>query len=353
MRINRQDMDEACQALQLPAHTSAALWQKLQERQLNRAHFSFTHILYYFGGLMAIFAMTLFMTLGWESFGGWGICLLALLYIAGGLALAHYLLQHKRLPIPAGILATLAICLVPLAVFGAQMALGYWQEDTHYRDYHRLVDWRWLGMELTTLAAAAIALWWFRLPFMMMPVAVTLWYLSMDLTPWLLQLEDAGNWELHWELRRWVSLYMGLLILLLALWIDLRNRSQQDFSFWLYLFGLLAFWGALSSMESDSQLSKFIYFCLNVGLILFGALVVRRLFVVFGGLGSFGYLAYLAYDVFANSTLFPFILSGLGLGLVYLGVQWQRHEVALRQRLVSLLPANLANQLEALQLKRH
>ena len=34
--------------------------------------FSFVHVLYYLGGMIAIGAMTLFMTLGWTALGGWG-----------------------------------------------------------------------------------------------------------------------------------------------------------------------------------------------------------------------------------------------------------------------------------------
>ena len=78
-----------------------------------------------------------------------------------------------------------AAALVPLAVYGLQNLLGWWPEGEAARDYHRHIDGRWLMMELATLAAGAVMLWRFRLPFLVMPVAVTLWYLSMDLAPLL------------------------------------------------------------------------------------------------------------------------------------------------------------------------
>jgi len=146
--------------------------------------FKFTHVLYYLGGMIAIGAMTLFMTLGWERFGGGGLLAIALAYLAGLWAVTHWLLYTKRLPIPAGITATLA--LVPMAVYGLQLLLGLWpDEKTPLREYHRIVDWRWLLMELATLAVAAVALWRWRLPFLVMPVALTLWYISMDLVAML------------------------------------------------------------------------------------------------------------------------------------------------------------------------
>ena len=81
-------------------------------------------------------------------------------------------------------------------------------------------------------------LWRYRLPFLVMPIAVTLWYMSMDLTPYLFGEADAT-----WELRKRVSLWFGLLIVLLAFWVDIRTRHDKDYAFWLYLFGVVAFWG--------------------------------------------------------------------------------------------------------------
>ena len=38
-------------------------------------------------------------------------------------------------------------------------------------------------MEMATIAAGVIALWFFRFPFLTAPTAFVLWYVSMDLTP--------------------------------------------------------------------------------------------------------------------------------------------------------------------------
>ncbi|NIS64150.1 MAG: DUF2157 domain-containing protein, partial [Gemmatimonadales bacterium] len=67
------------------------------------------------------------------------------------------------------------------------------------------------------------------------------------------------------------------------------------------------FWGGLSSMESDSELSKFLYLCINLVMIAVGATLSRRVFAVFGGLGVAGYLGHLAYNVFKDSLMFPFM----------------------------------------------
>lgn len=341
MKLNRPLLDEAVRRGLVSDAQGEALWDFLSERAADTPSFRFTHILYYLGGLLAIGAMTLFMTLGWERFGGWGLFFIALLYAGAGLWATEHLLHRQRLPIPAGIVAAFVVVLTPLAVYGLQSALGWWAEGRVYRDYHTYIDWRWLLMELATLAVAAVMLWRYRLPFLVMPVAATLWYLSMDLTPFLF-----GDADITWELRKFVSLWFGLLIALLAFWVDVRTRHAKDYAFWLYLFGVLAFWGGLSLMRSDDELGKFLYFCINLLMIVVGAILSRRVFAVFGGLGAAGYVGYLAYNVFRDSIVFPFVLTAIGFAVIWLGIVWQRREQEVTARLRGLLPVPLRELVE-------
>lgn len=335
MHVNRHHLEDAvAQGLISDAQVEPLL-QFLSARNQDTPSFRAAHILYYFGGLIAIGAMSLFMNLGWEMFGGWGIFFLTLAYCGLGLRLTEYFLT-QQLSIPAGISATFVVVLTPLAVFGLQSALGWWAGERHYQDYHHYIDWRWMMMELATLATGAVLLWRYRQPFLMMPIAVTLWYMSMDLAVYL-----AIDMEYSWELRKLVSLYFGLLIVLLAFWVDVRTRHEKDYAFWLYLFGVIAFWGGLSLMRSDSELNKFLYLCINLAMIGVGATLSRRVFAVFGGLGAAGYLGYLAHHVFKDSLVFPFALTLIGLGVIYLGIVWQRHEAVISQRLRSQLPLAL------------
>lgn len=79
-------------------------------------------------------------------------------------------------------------------------------------------------MEFGTLAIGAVLLWRYRFPFMLMPIAVTLWYMSMDLVPYLLGQERVYDWEI----RKFISLWFGLAMTLLAFWVDLRSRFSRD-----------------------------------------------------------------------------------------------------------------------------
>jgi hypothetical protein len=340
--MKRYELDKAVQAGIITTQQADRLMAFYAEHTTETPRFSFVHVLYYLGGMIAIGAMSLFMTLGWASLGGWGGFVNAIFYAILALALTHWFLERKGLQIPAGIMATLAVVMVPLAIFGAQQALGYWDMDKPFRHYHQYIDGRWMMMEFATLAVAAILLWRYRFPFMLMPVAATLWYMSMDLVPLLI----TDNWQ-DWEIRKLVSLYFGLLFVGLAFWVDIRSRHSKDYAFWLYLFGVITFWGGLSSMNSGSEWGKLIYCLINVGMILLGAILGRRVFAVFGGLGVAGYLGYLAGQVFKDSLMFPFALSLIGLIIIGLGVLWQRREAQWSAHLRALLPTALRELLQA------
>ena len=293
------------------------------------------HVLYYLGGLIAIGAMTLFMTLGWEAFGGWGIVTICVAYAGLGLMLTTYL-QGRNYPIPAGVSAAFVVCLTPLALYGLQHALGLWPDDTQYPAYHRLIAWHWLSMELGTLLVGAVILWWYRYPFVMLPIAVTLWYLAMDIT--LLFVGKHPSFAFQAD----ISLCVGLGMLLLAGWVDWRSRSSADYAFWLYLFGVLAFWGGITAQTPTGELARFLYSVVNIALIGIGTLLARRVFVVFGALGVSLYLGHLAWDIFQDSWLFPMVLTAIGFGIVALGILWQKHEHAMTAGAQTVLGAALA-----------
>ena len=343
MELKRRQLDEAVAHGLISAAQADGLWAFLSEQAQEKPDLRLTHVLYYLGGLIAIGAMTLFMGLGWERFGGWGLFGIALAYACAGLWLTRHWLE-RGLKLPAGIAAAFVVALTPLAIYGLQIALGAWPQGMHYRDYHHLVDWRWLLMELATLAVGAVMLWRHPLPFLVMPVAVTLWYLGMDLTPFLFGTDDP---KLNWEHRKLVSLLFGAAMLALAFWVDVRSRHDLDYAFWLYLFGVMSFWGGLSLMGSGSELGRFGYFCVNLALIGVAALLNRRVFAVFGGLGAASYLGYLAWNLFRDSWAFPFVLTAIGLSVVWLGIVWQRHEPAFSARLRAHLPLPLRELLEA------
>lgn len=347
MQVTRAIIDEAAAQGLLKANDTEGLWKFLVERQQEAPTFKAGHVLYYLGAMIAIGAMTLFMTLGWQRFGGFGLLLISAAYGAAALALTEYLLRSRKLVTPAGIMAALAVVMVPLGIYALQHLLGFWTtaggSETAYRDYHTHIDWRWVVMELATLLAGALALWRYRLPFIVLPVAVTLWYMSMDLAPLLLGVGSASVFSYE---RKLISVVFGIGMTLLAFYVDLRSRHGRDFAFWLYVFGVLTFWGGLTMMESDSELSKALYCVINLAMIAAGAALSRRVFAVFGGLGVALYLGHLSHTIFRDSMLFPVALTAIGLAVIAGGIYWQRHEAVIGRRLRSCMPLPVRSLLE-------
>jgi hypothetical protein len=328
MNVSQDDLRKAAISSGFSTDQADLLWRALQSTPsvAEKPKFDVTHVAYYLGTLIVIGAMGWFMNKAWEEFGGGGIFAIASCY-AVCFVLAGRTLWKQDLRIPGGLLITIAVCMAPLAVYGLERWTGFWpaNDPGEYVNFHPYINGSWLLMEATTVVAGLIALRFWHFPFLTAPIAYALWYMSMDLV------ELFGNHQgMVWEEKQIVSSVFGGVMLLVAYLVDLRGKSD-DFAFWGCLFGLMAFWGGLSSMDSDSELGKFIYCLINLGLIFCSLVLKRRTFIIFGALGLFGYLGHLAYRVFADSILFPFVLSLLGIGIIFLGVQYKRNRKMIAQ----------------------
>ena len=336
MQVLKKDLDWAVSQGLLSTGQSEALWNALESRDASRPRFDLAHVMYYFGALIVISAMGCFMTLGWETLGGGGILLASLVYALCFVLAGRTLWFKQDLVIPGGLLFTMAVCMTPLAVYGFERLMGMWPQGNPgtYRDFHVWVKGSWFFMEVATILAALAALRFVRFPFLTFPIAFCLWYMSMDLTPLLF-----GRPEFTWNERLWVSACFGLVMLLVSFLVD--RRTKEDYAFWGYLFGMLAFWFGLSLMENGSELSKFLYCLVNLGMMLLSVLLQRRVFIIFGSLGVFGYFGYLSYHVFQDSLLFPVALSFIGILVIFLGIKYQRNRTSIERFILARVPPSV------------
>jgi hypothetical protein len=338
MNLSREDLSWAAREGVISTEQVDRLWQKLQERDTGstKSKFDVANVAYYFGALIVMSAMGWLMNLGWEQFGGTGIFLIASCYAVLFVLAGKTLWYKEKLTIPGGLLFTLAVWMTPLAIYGLEQATGIWPQGApaNFQSYHIWIKGSWILMEVGTIVAGLVALKFIRFPFLTFPIAFSLWYMSMDLTPLL-----VGKPEFSWQDRLWVSLCFGLLMLLVTYLID--GRTREDYAFWGYLFGVMAFWGGMSLMDSGSELKKVLYCLINVGLVFLAVFLRRRVFVVFGAFGVLGYLGHLSYYVFKDSFLFPMVLTILGLAVISLGVQYQRHRDRFEEAVLAVIPVSV------------
>jgi hypothetical protein len=300
--------------------------------------FDVVHLLWYAGTLIVISAMGLFSTLAFSAIGGGALTATAVIYAALFGSAGHYLWHTKKLRMPGGLLIAIAVSMAPLSVYGVQDAFGLWSQFGKPGTVHDFYVWikgSWIFMELATIAAALIALWFYRFAFIVLLIAVALWFMSMDIVPWI-----TGSKFGDWETSRRVSVWFGLGILVMAVIVNLRQRSG-DFAFWLYLFGVLTFWGGITATSNGTALDKALYCALSVGFLLIAVLLARRVFAVFGTIGIAIYLGDLAEKLFKDSLLFPFALSAIGIAIIALGLYFNRHQDAITDFVEARLPQPL------------
>lgn len=307
-------------------------WERLEKEPASP---SLIKYLYYFGAMIVIGSMSWFMTLGWAFFGGGGMLLIAAGYAVIFALLGSWLWNKEGMRVPGGLLITIAVCMVPLAVYGLQTYFHLWPEQgENYPDFYRYIDANWVLMEVATILAGALALAFFPFPFLTAPIAFAAWFLSMDIAP----LFFKQNLEI--VQRGWVSIFFGIAMLAIAYFLDLKKKG--GYAFWSYLFGTLSFWGGLSAVFWDKGEGMLvIYLILNLLMMGVGVLLRRNVLVIFGAIGTFAYLSHLAYDIFKDSILFPFTLTGIGLAVILLGILYQKNVVRIETFLLNKLPGGI------------
>lgn len=276
--------------------------------------------IYYFGAVLILSAFGWFLGSQWASLGNGGVLAVSVLYAVLFGYIAKFLIEQESYPVAGGLLATCAVGMTPLIVYSLEALLGLWpsRDPGGYHGYYVWVNGSWIVIELATVAASALAARRVRFPFLVMPAAIALWFLSMD------GAEILFGRSLEWATRSQVSIVSGALFLAGGR-VSEKNSGGVDFAFWIYLAGLLAFWGGLTSLPDSGEFGKLLYAGVNVALIAAGLYLNRRTFAVFGSMGVFGYIGHLAWSLFKDSPLFPIALAMTGLAMILLTVAFQKN----------------------------
>ncbi|MFA8451847.1 MAG: hypothetical protein ACEPOW_14225 [Bacteroidales bacterium] len=334
IQISKNDLNELFKNGIIEEKQIESIWDFLLSKADSKPSFTGLNVAYYFGALIIISAMTWFATEAFAKYNSAGLFFVGVLYFIMLFLYGRKLYKVKQTQVPGGLLLTSAVFMVPLIVFSIQDYLDLWGFETpgHYRDYYIWIKSGWFFMEVTAIIVGLLFIKKYDFPFLTFPIAFSLWLLSMDITPIIF-----GSTGSYWEQRRIVSLLFGLVILIFTYFID--RKTEKDYAFWLYLFGLLCFWGGLSTMNSDSELNKFLYCCINLLLIVISVLFNRKAFIVFGSLGVYGYLFHLSDIVFRDSLLFPVALSFFGVAIIWLGVKYKKNEEKVDAYINSILPS--------------
>lgn len=333
MKISKESFFSIGTDLHIPKEQLNSFWVSLEKDDSSEST-PFAKFLFYLGALSIIFTMTWLINLGWQSFGGGGLFLIGISYALIFALLGAFSWDRKGLRIPAGLLITMAVFMIPLAIYGLETYFNFWPGDYpgQYQNFYHWVRTSWIYMEIGTLSAGLIAFHFYSFPFLIAPIFFSSWFLTLDILPLIFR------YDMTWEQRYWVSLCFGILWMVFGFVADQRNK--EDYGFWYYLFGTILFSIGLNCLIWDKgELVLFIFFLINVMMMCLSIILRRNILMICGALGTFTYLAHLAYNIFKDSILFPFVVSLIGLGIIYLGVLYQRNFEWNEKNILEKLPS--------------
>ena len=200
--------------------------------------------------------------------------------------------------------------MVPFMVYNMHRALGLWpeREPGVFQGFRTYIHPSWIVMEIATIICGLGYVRIVHFPFLLFPVSFSLWFLSMDLAP----LYPSKKGMNFFEIRRRISVAFGMGMILLGYLMEQRLGSEPDLSFWVYLFGLMTFTGALQCSFPHDDLHGSIILLVNMGLILIGSRLDRTTFHVFGSIEIIMYtLAYFSTKIKMSNSVFLWVLKAL------------------------------------------
>ncbi|MDR2941972.1 MAG: hypothetical protein LBV17_05235 [Treponema sp.] len=290
----------------------------------------FQKVLYYGGALLIISAMTWLMKTNWGSLAGM-VCISAL-YIAAFLFAGYYVFFIKNMEVAGGLLFSVSIAVTPLFVFSLLRLMGFWTAEWAYNDYYVWVKGKWIILEISTILAALPILLKTKFPFHVFLIAGSLWFFSMDIVPIIYKTD-----YITWTERANISNIFGLIMIFSGYFMNIKFK--KDYSFWLYLFGLITLSSGLSVFYNHNTAKFVLLGVVNILLILFSLFINRNVFLVFGAIGLAEFLSRLSWEFFYDSKLFPFSLTIIGVFLILLGIFFQKNRNNIEENVIRKLPS--------------
>jgi hypothetical protein len=291
--------------------------------QTPRAGLNLVTVAYYFGAFIILLAGTIFVGLQWEALGrpgqfaaSWGA--------VGGLWLLGAWLRRGEHDLGGNLLIFAGTGVVPLGVYTLLRILNLWPDAADaasYQAFYRTIDAAWLILEVASIVITLVVIWFARFPHLTLLLAFWVWYISMDLTELV-----TGHENFSWGPTEWtVGALVGAAMLALGVWLQ-RRLGGQDWSRWFYLFGHIAVLGNLAALAlGDDALPGVLFLAVYVGFVVASVWLQARIFLVFGALGVYAYIAKLAFDVFDRSLGFTLALAVIGLLIVLATVAYERY----------------------------
>jgi hypothetical protein len=282
-----------------------------------RPRFDPPDILWYFGGITAaVAAESVVGDVGGANRGVW-IFLVAVLFLAGAGVLAAVALRAGW-PVPGGVLAAVAVGLVPGVVVGFEHLVGAWPRQVEARDPFHDFEGFLFAVVVVTVAVGLLVFRLVRFGFVLLPVTVGTVLGAQLLLPAFL---DRPGTSAH------VKLLIATGIALVVVGMLLDARGHRAAAFWWHVVGLfalaigLAYYVGVSPLLPGASSSTWAW----VTMLLIGAALVvasfpvaRATWAAYGVAGLYAPALHYTNDV-SGSWRYPLLMVVVGLALMVAG----------------------------------
>lgn len=281
---------------------------------------------YTIGALLVLFALGWFLVDRWSALGATGVLAVVAVYAVLFLGLSRKL-SATGFPTASAVALLLVIGCVPLATWAILSLTGEWPlpgSETRPVYYNSWMATRWIIVSLATILASLVALRRRRSALLVIPAAVSLWWIGFHLNRIILDGVHAR------DVHGWVLVANSMIILGIAERIERFQRSSAaegdavDHAQAFWIVGMAAFAYGYASLWNDNGPWAHLLAPVSLAVIALALTLGRRALFFFGLAGVFAYLAWLAGDVFRTGAVFPIVLALVGLILIVLAVWVQR-----------------------------
>jgi len=317
-------------AAELSTSEASVLPQPLEPRHAEaRGNFNVITVAYTVGALLVLFALGWFLVDRWEKLGPTGVLAISALY-AVAFGAAGVALRHRGFSIAGGLAVTLAVMMTPAWGWAVLRLTELWPDPSNVNDplsrYDPYLYSRAIILDLATIGVALAALRRVRFSVLGAPIAIALVALLLHIGTAL------GDPRLSWYVGPYYQMVIACVAFAVAYAVDRRQPVTEDYAQWFYiagsivlLFGYTQLWPSIGAWRHAVPL-------VAVALIAASLYLRRRVLVATGLVAAFGYLGYLAFDVFRRVVTLPVALAGLGLLVIVAAVWVQRRFPALVAR---------------------
>jgi len=278
-------------------------------------------VAYSLGALLVLFALAWFLFERWKVLGPFGVLVVALLYAAAFVGVGT-LLRRRGFGVAGGLAIVLAVAMTPVWTWAILRLMGEIPDPAIWTDplsrYEPYIASRLVVLDLATIGVALVAVRRVSFSVLGAPIAVALVALLLHLG------QALGDPRLSWYIGPYYQCVVACGMIAIAYATERRQPSGEDYAFWLYLAGLVMLLVAYVGVWQYIGRWRHALPLVAAALVTASLYLRRRTLLVAGGVAAFGYLGYLAFDVFRRVVALPIALATLGLLVIVATVWMQR-----------------------------